>query len=54
MTNTENRENFKKALLLLCGCVKALDNLSTTVLKEVLLPLVACVWSWLCNILRVL
>lgn len=39
---------------MLSGCAKALNNLPTIVLKEVLLPIIDKVWNPLCNILKLL
>ena len=49
--NQISREELIKALVMLSGCVKALDHLPATVLKQALLPMIESVWDNLCKLL---
>lgn len=50
--NSVDRDDLSKALLMLTGCVKALETLPFATLKPVLLPMISSVWPNLCKILE--
>lgn len=47
-----DRDDLQKALLMLQGCVKALDYLPAVVIKQAIFPIIANIWDNLCKILE--